>query len=84
MSPVKDPNVSTTWNGVIWTAHASKGARFGTGTGASEEEAVKAAVKDLEKDPERTAPEVGGAHSTAAHGADPEKVATVRAGKTGG
>jgi hypothetical protein len=78
----QEPNVSVAWNGIVYTAHANKGARFGTGTGRTEDEARAAAIKDLEDDPERKAPEHGGAHSTAA--TDPARVEAKNAGKTGG
>lgn len=75
-----EPNVSVGWNGVVFTAHANKGARFGTGTGRTEDEARAAALKDLENDPERKAPEIGGSHSTSTAGLEEQR----RAGKTGG
>lgn len=80
MSAAKEPNVSVGWNGVIYTAHASKGGKYGTGVGKTEDEARAAALKDLEKDPERKAPEIGGSHTTATVGLEEQR----RAGKTGG
>lgn len=78
-----EPRVSSNWNGIVYTAHASNaaGTKFGTGTGSSEEEARSAALKDLEKAPDKTAPEQGGGHSTA----DPEaeREAAKAAGRTG-
>lgn len=74
-----EPNVSVNWNGITYTAHANTGAKFGTGTGGSEDEAREAALKDLEKDPDRTPPEGAAAHST---GTDP-KAAAKAAGRTG-
>ncbi len=76
----QEPNVSVAWNGVVYTAHANKGARFGTGTGATEDEAKANAIKDLENDPDRKAPEVGGTHSTALPDLEEQR----RAGRTGG
>lgn len=73
-----EPNVSVNWNGITYTAHANSGAKFGTGTGGSEDEARSAALKDLEKDPDRTPPEGAASHSTA----DPKAAAKV-AGRTG-
>lgn len=81
-----EPTTSVSWNGIIFTAHANSGARFGTGTGDSADKARAAAIKDLEKDPDRTAPEEGGVPITTAapSGVDPDKIAGVRAGRTGG
>lgn len=78
-----EPNVSVSWNGITFTAHASQGARFGSGSGVSEADATRSALKDLESSPDRTPPEEGGA-LPGASGTDPEKVAAVRAGRVNG
>ncbi len=59
-----EANTSVNWNGVAYTAHASKGSKFGTGTGATAEEATAAAVKDLDKDPDKVAPTLPQSHTT--------------------
>lgn len=73
-----EPNVSVSWNGLTFTAHANQGAKFGTGTGASEDDARAAALKDLEKDPYRTPPEVGGSLPVAV---DADRAAVARPGR---
>ena len=81
-SDTENARVSSNWNGVLYTAHASDeaGTKFGTGTGQTEDEARQAALDDLAKDASSEAPEQGGSHSTEA---DAEQAGAVRAGKTG-
>lgn len=83
-SDTENARVSSNWNGILFTAHASNedGTKFGTGTGGTDEEARAAALKDLAEGADTTAPEQGGDHSTAE--AEAEKAGAVRAGKTGG
>jgi len=74
--------VSSNWNGIVYTAHASDGKRFGTATAGTDEEAREAAVKDLGTKGATTEPPVlGGSHSTADPGAEQE--AAKAAGRTG-
>lgn len=62
---MSEPNVSVNWNGVVYTGMASQGSKFGTGTGATADEARDAALKDLAKSPEKTAPPTPTDHTTA-------------------
>lgn len=60
MTAAKEVSTSIHWNGVTYTASASDGSKFGTATGDTEDEAVKAAVANLSKSPESTPPEQSG------------------------
>lgn len=63
MTEPSTPNTSVNWNGLTFTAHASRGSKFGEGTGDTAEDATAAAVMALGGSPEREAPVTGPAGS---------------------